>query len=795
MADVLTIDDLIADKKHSNFFAEVVTGKTGGLSTGADIATATNQVTGQVQKTVPAIAQTVEDDFAARVAGMAFTRVGTFTAGATLTDMRQTLLWEVSQGGDGREYGWTGSFLPAGKVVPAGSSPTPVSAGNWVDRTEDRLRSDINVVQKRFNSVADMKIGIQLGDEGKLVEWVSYYYDGWAVSYSKIRGGNKGVVVAAGTGVADDGSLFDTNSGLQVRAIFDDDIYAEHFGLNVTNTNNEVCINKALMYIYNTTTNKTMSWDGATHNTKKGTLKIGIADTYTLSNEIYVPAGVSFDLGGSQLYQSNKDSHALNYKYDASLSYGYGNFFNGAFNGVLRGVGAGLSTKAGLYLDRSNHSLFSNLKIFGFKRGIAALEVQYSTFENIASQYNRIGWHISAHPDATNLTCIDNNYTNCVSNFNEYGVWLQTSSNSLFTRFDISRNSKVDVLIGKQLNGYISGYTISAGGSGYPVSSNIPLTITDATGRNAKAYAVTNSAGVVTSIVSVTSGIEYISPTIVVPGGTTLASITATVSTDSGIGDWDGQATLIRGQNVFDGLKVEHQSADKPISGYAIMVNGDNHHGDVFNDPVVSRQGTATSAYMKWAYLGGRSTTINNPIDPSALLDYYYCPSDGDYSIFTSHLAACGRVTFAPNHLALASFNGMARLDDGTIDGNNYLIQVMYRNSGLVTSSYYAVNQSTSSPVFRSRLASDAYDRLSITADGKMSLGSGSALPDVALSRGQADRLKLDAGDSFQLDGTWNGGRVIMNGYHFWVTAGGILRMKSSAPTSDTDGTVVGSQA
>ena len=75
-----------------------------------------------------------------------------------------------------------------------------------------------------------------------------------------------------------------------------------------------------------------------------------------------------------------------------------------------------------------------------------------------------------------------------------------------------------------------------------------------------------------------------------------------------------------------------------------------------------------------------------------------------------------------------------------------------------------------------------------------MSLGSGSASPDVALSRGQADRLKLDAGDSFQLDGTWNGGRVIMNGYHFWVTAGGILRMKASAPTSDTDGTVVGSQ-
>lgn len=87
--------------------------------------------------------QSFENDFDGRLAGMAFTRIGTFTAGATLTDMRQTLLWEVSQGGDGREYGWTGSFLPSGKVVSAGSSPTPISAGNWADRTNDTLRDEL----------------------------------------------------------------------------------------------------------------------------------------------------------------------------------------------------------------------------------------------------------------------------------------------------------------------------------------------------------------------------------------------------------------------------------------------------------------------------------------------------------------------------------------------------------------------------------------------------------------------------------------------------------------------------
>lgn len=90
--------------------------------------------------------QAFESDFDGRLAGMAFTRVGSFTSGATLADMRQVLVWEVSQGGDGHEYGWTGSFLPSGKVVIAGSSPETtggIGAGAWVDRTDVTLRSEL----------------------------------------------------------------------------------------------------------------------------------------------------------------------------------------------------------------------------------------------------------------------------------------------------------------------------------------------------------------------------------------------------------------------------------------------------------------------------------------------------------------------------------------------------------------------------------------------------------------------------------------------------------------------------
>jgi hypothetical protein len=48
---------------------------------------------------------------------------------------------------------------------------------------------------------------------------------------------------------------------------------------------------------------------------------------------------------------------------------------------------------------------------------------------------------------------------------------------------------------------------------------------------------------------------------------------------------------------------------------------------------------------------------------------------------------------------------------------------------------------------------------------------------------------------TFSLDGAaWNGSRFVLGSYNFWVDSSGRLRIKSSAPTSDTDGTVVGTQ-
>lgn len=168
--------------------------------------------------------QSFENDFDGRLAGMAFTRVGSFATGATLTDMRQVLVWEVSQGGDGHEYGWAGTFP---KVVAAGATPATsggVGAGAWVDRTENRLRSDLNVVVKTFNSVADMVADASL-IVGQKCRTLGYYAVGDG-------GGNDYEIVAAATGTDDGGSYIDlSGSGFQAKHNFNGDIDVRKFGV------------------------------------------------------------------------------------------------------------------------------------------------------------------------------------------------------------------------------------------------------------------------------------------------------------------------------------------------------------------------------------------------------------------------------------------------------------------------------------------------------------------------------------------------------------------------------------
>lgn len=146
------------------------------------------------------------DTFEGRLAKGSFYRVGDFTTGYTLTNMRQTLEYS------GHEYSWAGTFP---KVVAAGSTPETsggVGIGAWVDRTQETLQTQLNIVVKTFNSVQDMAADIGLA-VGMIVETIGYF------SGSEL-GSNKYKIVASGTGTADGGSFINLTNGLQAKGIF-----------------------------------------------------------------------------------------------------------------------------------------------------------------------------------------------------------------------------------------------------------------------------------------------------------------------------------------------------------------------------------------------------------------------------------------------------------------------------------------------------------------------------------------------------------------------------------------------
>lgn len=124
--DVLSLADLQTAKKHQTFEAEVITGKSGGVAGGADIDYAINAVTGQTQKTLPAVL---------RDAG--FTPVAwDFSTGGVLgvNDRDKVVYDPVSK----TWYSYA-STLPV--TVPAGFNP--VGNADWKPQTDPDLREEL----------------------------------------------------------------------------------------------------------------------------------------------------------------------------------------------------------------------------------------------------------------------------------------------------------------------------------------------------------------------------------------------------------------------------------------------------------------------------------------------------------------------------------------------------------------------------------------------------------------------------------------------------------------------------
>lgn len=183
--DVLSLADLQTEKKHQLFEAEVITGKQGGVAGGIDIDYATNQVTGQTQKTLPAVL---------RDAGF-FPASFDFTTGGTLTtnDRNKVVYDPVSMAW----YSWSGA-LP--KTIPAGTNPLLDSS--WKPQTDPKLREDLAKVDgesligevqsigglSAVTAVSGKKVRVKGWYAGSITGGGVFYYDA-TVAKSKHDGG------------------------------------------------------------------------------------------------------------------------------------------------------------------------------------------------------------------------------------------------------------------------------------------------------------------------------------------------------------------------------------------------------------------------------------------------------------------------------------------------------------------------------------------------------------------------------------------------------------------------------
>lgn len=115
----------------------------------------------------------MNSQFDSHILNMGFTRVGTFAAGETLTNPRQTLLWDIADGGDGQEYGWSGAFP---KVVPPLSTPNTtggIAVGKWMSRFDPELRVQVRESLRRSYAEAGYDLIGTFSNAGLVVNSVT----------------------------------------------------------------------------------------------------------------------------------------------------------------------------------------------------------------------------------------------------------------------------------------------------------------------------------------------------------------------------------------------------------------------------------------------------------------------------------------------------------------------------------------------------------------------------------------------------------------------------------------------
>lgn len=184
MSEIITVQDLETLKKHEIFEAEVLTGKVGGLATGVDIDYATNQVTGQVQKTLPQILSEIGFKPGS----------GDFTTGFTVMPGQRDYAWFDPVSAEW--YSYLGVIPALGHVVAPGTNPvgdpdwrvtsehlfTQSGAGAVTRPAQDKMRETVSgedfgaVGDGATNDLAALRAAKNLGGFAELGGDNTYYF-------------------------------------------------------------------------------------------------------------------------------------------------------------------------------------------------------------------------------------------------------------------------------------------------------------------------------------------------------------------------------------------------------------------------------------------------------------------------------------------------------------------------------------------------------------------------------------------------------------------------------------------
>ena len=260
---------------------------------------------------------------------------------------------------------------------------------------------------------------------------------------------------------------------------------------------------------------------------------------------------------------------------------------------------------------------------------------------------------------------------------------------------------------------------------------------------------------------------------------------------------WDGESGYGIYYNSFENLQSGQQGDSNGSTGLRIVATGAAYYiaSNVFqNCRAQYNKGYGWNIdYANNTYVGCEAEgndsygfTIDNTYDSSFI---------GGYSEINEQMYATDGVS---DGSADESFSLSANSTGVKIYGGRHIGTVSGTTTG--QGNWIAPTQKGTTATC------DATGRIT-TAEFKSAggLGIGNANPSantingatgMALAAGGATCAVLDSSLGFQVwDSAWNGRHLRIGSYHFWVDAAGKFRIKSSAPTGDTDGTIIGTQS